>query len=79
MVVEYGTLTVATGRVAGVISSGGLMVMERGWVTVLIGGLVDESDTENVNVPTVVGVPVMSPLGLMERTGGKVPLEMLQV
>src|SRR5437016_11945561 len=69
---EYDAPGPATGKTGGVvIERGRIMVIESGWDAVCDAA--SEASTVKLNIPDVVGVPVMTPGPDNVRPGGNVP------
>ena len=76
---EYGTPTIAIGRVAVRLSvPDGLMIMVSDWEAVLVGLLASVTVTVTVDGPALVGVP-LTVQPLRARPAGRVPELMEQV
>ena len=75
----YAVATVPVGNVVVVMLNGGLIVMLSPWVLVCGGLLESVAATVKLDVPAVVGEPVIAPVPLKFNPGGKLPWARLQV
>jgi hypothetical protein len=76
-VISVAALVVTHGGVVTGGTTGNVLVIDRGFVSVLMPSL---TCTVKLAVPAVVGVPVMAPVkGSSDNTGGRAPADIDQV